>query len=56
MIFSYVGSRRRDRSVVSIVGVRPADESNGSGMVPAPAPSFGIHCHAPAGLLVSSQS
>src|SRR5690348_11817843 len=53
-IFSYDGSKRSDRSVVSIVGSRFFDLSNGSGMfgsVP-----FACHCHAPAGLFTTSQS
>ena len=55
-IFSYAGSRRSDRSVVSIVGGRFGESSAGPGMVPAPAPSFACHWCAPAGLLVSSHS
>ena len=43
-------------SEVSIVGARRFDLSKGSGMVFAPAPFFGVHWWAPAGLLVSSQS
>src|ERR1700687_2940856 len=41
-------------SVVSIIGARRTDGSKGSGTVPAPEPSFGAHCQAPAGLLVFS--
>ncbi len=55
-IFSYAGSTRSARSVVSIVGGRVSDGSCGPGIVPAPAPSLGCHCQAPAGLLVSSHS
>src|SRR6202051_2005117 len=42
-------------SVTNIVGVR-AGPPNGSGIVPAPAPSFVVNCQAPAGLLVNSHS
>ena len=55
-IFSYSGSRRRARSVVSMVGGRLSEPSSGSGTVFAPAPSLGCHWCAPAGLLVSSHS
>ena len=41
---------------MSIVGVRRSDPSIGPGTAPAPAPSFGCHWLAPAGLLVSSHS
>ncbi len=44
------------RSVVSIVGAIFLDESYACGTVPAPAPSFGVHWFAPAGLLVNSHS
>ena len=37
-------------SVTSIVGARPGPP-NGSGIVPAPAPSFAVNCQAPAGAL-----
>ncbi len=56
VICSYTGSMRSDRSVVSIVGGCRFDGSCASGTVPAPAPSFGFHWLAPAGLLVSSHS
>ena len=55
-IFSYAGSKRSARSVVSIAGARVFDASCASGTVPAPAPPFGRHCCAPAGLFVSSHS
>src|SRR3984893_3797018 len=42
-------------SVTSIVGERPGPP-NGSGIVPAPAPSFATNCQAPAGVFVSSPS
>ena len=41
---------------MSIVGGRRSEPSSGPGTVPAPAPSFGCHWLAPAGLLVSSHS
>ncbi|COX85959.1 Uncharacterised protein [Mycobacterium tuberculosis] len=41
--------------MASIVGERPGPP-NGSGMVPAPAPSLAVYCQAPAGLFVSSHS
>src|SRR5882672_1709939 len=47
---------RSARSVVSIVGAWLFDGSCASGTVPAPAPSFGFHWYAPAGLFVSSHS
>jgi len=47
---------RSDRSVVSMTGVWLFDGSWASGTVPAPPPSTGTHCQAPAGLLVSSHS
>src|SRR5712671_3254616 len=53
-IFSYAGSSRRERSVVSIVGTCFFDVSKASGME-ACAP-FAFHCFAPAGLFVSSHS
>src|SRR5690348_16032016 len=53
-IFSYVGSNRSERSVVSIVGRRFFDLSCASGMI-ASAP-LATHCCAPAGLFVSSHS
>src|SRR6478752_6950024 len=55
-IFSYVGSSRKARSVVSIEGAIRFEESCACGTVPAPAPFFGRHCCAPAGLFVSSHS
>src|SRR6188768_80749 len=55
-IFSYAGSRRSDRSVVSIDGAIFLDVSWAAGTVPSPAPFFGFHCLAPAGLVVSSHS
>lgn len=53
-IFSYAGSKRSDRSVVSIVGRCFFDGSNASGIT-ASAP-FATHWCAPAGLFVSSHS
>src|SRR5215216_7359933 len=53
-IFSYVGLKRSERSVVSIIGTRFFDLSKGSGIVGS-AP-FACHCCAPAGLFVSSHS
>ena len=50
------GAMRSERSVVSIVGAWLFDGSWASGTVPAPAPSFGRHWCAPAGLLNSSHS
>src|ERR1700732_761813 len=50
-----MGSTRIVISVTNIVGVR-AGPPNGSGIVPAPAPSFVVNCQAPAGLLVNSHS
>jgi hypothetical protein len=55
-IFSYAGSKRSERSVVSIVGAWRFDLSCASGIAPAPAPFLGCHWCAPAGLLVSSHS
>src|SRR3954466_13113514 len=52
--FSYAGSTRSAMSVVSMVGTRFFDGSNGSGMI-AGAP-LAVHWCAPAGLLVSSHS
>src|SRR5687768_7775731 len=49
-----MGSRRRARSVVSMVGTRFFDGSCASGIV-ALAP-LATHCCAPAGLLLSSHS
>src|SRR5262245_33746058 len=53
-IFSYAGSSRSDRSVVSIVGKRRFDGSCASGIVAVP--PLATHWCAPAGLLVSSHS
>src|SRR6187551_1400252 len=39
-----------------MAGARLFDGSKGSGTVPAPAPAFGFHCCAPAGLFVNSHS
>ena len=55
-IFSYAGSNRSERSVVSIEGAMRFDASCASGTVPAPASPFGFHWCAPAGLFVSSHS
>src|SRR5512143_2775096 len=55
-MFSYAGSNRKDRSVVSMVGACFLDGSCASGTVPAPAPFLGRHWCAPAGLLKSSHS
>src|SRR6185369_5184713 len=49
-------SKRNARSVVSIDGPIFLLESCACGTVPAPAPFFGRHCCAPAGLFVSSHS
>src|SRR5215211_3967720 len=53
-IFSYAGSTRSERSVVSMVGTRFFEGSCASGIV-ALAP-FATHWCAPAGLLESSHS
>jgi hypothetical protein len=55
-MLSYAGSERSARSVVSIVGGRFGESSAGPGTVPVPAPCFGCHWCAPAGLFVSSHS
>src|SRR3984885_9664575 len=55
-IFSYAGSKRSARSVVNIDGAIRFDESCACGTVPAPAPFFGRHWCAPAGLFVNSHS
>src|SRR4029079_4856065 len=55
-IFSYAGSNRSARSVVSIDGAIFFALSYASGTVPSPAPFFGFHCFAPAGLVVCSHS
>src|SRR5919206_4410276 len=51
-----MGSNRIDRSVVSIIGACRFDGSCASGTVPWASGFFGVHCFAPAGLVVSSQS
>src|SRR5678815_3453999 len=51
-----MGSTRSDRSVVSIVGACRLDLSCASGTVPFASGFFGVHCFAPAGLVVSSHS
>src|SRR6266550_8081673 len=43
-------------SVVSIIGACRFDGSCASGTVPCASGFFGVHCFAPAGLVVSSQS
>src|SRR5215468_12700742 len=53
-IFSYAGSVRSDRSVVSMVGTCFFDLSKASGMEARAL--FAFHCLAPAGLFVSSHS
>src|SRR5262245_2618713 len=53
-IFSYAGSIRSERSVVSIVGRRFFDLSCASGIFAVP--FLAAHCWGPAGLLVSSHS
>ena len=55
-IFSYAGSMRIDKSVVSIVGARRLAGSCACGMVPVPPPFLAAHCCAPAGLFVNSHS
>ncbi len=55
-IFSYAGSIRSERSVVSIIGACRFDGSCASGTAFAAAPPFGFHCHAPAGLFSFSHS
>src|ERR1700683_2921551 len=47
---------RSERSVVNIDGACFFDGSWASGTVPLPAPFFGVHWGAPAGLLVSPHS
>src|SRR3954453_4472292 len=51
-----IGSTLSARSVVSIIGACRFEGSWASGTVSWAAPSFGVHCFAPAGLSVSSQS
>src|SRR5690349_13727689 len=51
-----MGSMRSERSVVSMKGECFFFGSCASGTVPAPAPFFGVHWLAPAGLFVSSHS
>src|ERR1700752_2502388 len=53
-IFSYAGSMRSDRSVVSMVGTCFLDLSYASGI--AASAFLAFHCLAPAGLFVSSHS
>ena len=53
-IFSYVGSNRSARSLVSIVGLRFGESAAGPGMMSSA--SLATHWLAPAGLLVSSHS
>ena len=53
---SYAGSMRMAMSAVVIMGACDFEASWASGTVPSPAPSLGVHCCAPAGLLVSSHS
>ena len=55
-IFSYSGSKRSARSVVSMVGRRSSEPSSGPGTVTLLVPPLGCHWFAPAGLLVSSHS
>ena len=43
-------------SVVNMIGVRRFDGSCGSGVVPSASGFAGVHCQAPAGLFVRSQS
>ena len=50
------GSSLSARSVVSIIGAWRLDGSWASGTVPWASASLGVHCFAPAGLVVSSQS
>src|SRR5919205_1595194 len=52
----YVGSSFNARSVVSIIGAWRFDGSCASGTVPSASGSVGVHCFAPAGLVVSCQS
>src|SRR5918992_4687544 len=51
-----MGSTFSARSVVSIMGACRRDSSCASGTVPWADGSVGVHCLAPAGLAVSSQS
>ena len=53
-IFSYSGSKRKDKSVVNIVGLCFTLGSKASGMMASP--SLATHWWAPAGLLVNSHS
>ena len=55
-ILRYSGSVSSARSVVAIIGACRMFGSWASGTVSAPAPSFGCHCLAPAGLWPSSHS
>src|SRR5918992_5535945 len=51
-----MGSSFSARSVVNIIGAWRFDESCASGTVPWASGFFGVHCLAPAGLVVSSHS
>src|SRR6476620_4467237 len=51
-----MGSTFSARSVVSIIGACRFDLSWASGTGPLAAGFFGVHCFAPAGLVVSSHS
>src|SRR5918993_2866229 len=51
-----MGSTFSARSVVSIIGACRFDGSCASGTVPWAEESVGVHCFAPAGLVVSFQS
>src|SRR6478735_6132805 len=51
-----MGSSLSDRSVVSIIGAWRFFASCASGTVPFASGFFGVHCFAPAGLVVSSHS
>src|SRR3954452_12934836 len=53
---AYIGSSLSDRSVVNMMGACRFAGSCGSGTVPCASGFFGVHCFAPAGLVVSSQS
>src|SRR5437763_8769794 len=55
-IAAYVGSARRARSDVSIIGAWRLDGSCASGTVPLASGFLGLNCLAPAGLVVSSHS
>src|SRR5881275_2058600 len=51
-----MGSTFSARSVVSIIGACRFDGSCASGTVPWASGFFGVHCFAPAGLVVNSHS